>query len=505
MVPRLFVREFRFEGNTVFPSEELGRITAPFTGREVTAEELEQARRAVTLHYVDRGYVNSGAILPDQDPSGGVVTLRIVEGVLSGVELHGNDWLRDGFVLGRLRRWSGPPLNLVELQEGLQVLRQDPNVSQVNAELKPGNVPGESLLDLRVKDRQPFRLGLQFDNQRPPSVGSEQLWILASDLNVTGNSDPLEIRYGLVHNGGNGPEFSGVGNFEASYAIPVTRFDTTLQFRGSRLNTSLVEEPFASLLVDSVTSGYGLTVRQPLVRSASQEFAVSVGFDRRENFTELLGQPFNISPGAVGGEMVASVLRVSQEWLRRGPDQVIALRSTFNFGLDAFGSTDNGIAGDPNGRFFSWLGQAQYIRRLFGTQSQLVLRASGQWSGEPLLALEQMSVGGFDSVRGYLENQLVRDRGVVGSVEFRIPIAFNKAGAGALFLAPFFDVGGAWDKGGSPGADTLAGTGVGLLFTPSPKVSAQLYWGHRLRSVPMPIEENLQTEGVTFRLTVMAF
>ena len=46
-------------------------------------------------------------------------------------------------------------------------------------------------------------------------------------------------------------------------------------------------------------------------------------------------------------EMVVSVLRLSQEWLQRGPNHVLALRSTFNLGLDVWGATDNGIPGDP--------------------------------------------------------------------------------------------------------------------------------------------------------------
>src|SRR5438093_1425953 len=50
---RLFVRAFRFEGNTVFSSNELAKLTAPYVNREISSEELEEARRAVTLHYVN--------------------------------------------------------------------------------------------------------------------------------------------------------------------------------------------------------------------------------------------------------------------------------------------------------------------------------------------------------------------------------------------------------------------------------------------------------------------
>ena len=79
-----------------------------------------------------------------------------------------------------------------ELKEGLQLLRQNPNVRQVNAELKPGAAPGEGVLDVRVADQQPFRVGLQADNHRPPSVGAEEISLLASDLNLTGHSDALQ-------------------------------------------------------------------------------------------------------------------------------------------------------------------------------------------------------------------------------------------------------------------------------------------------------------------------
>src|ERR1041385_6206754 len=125
--PHLFVREFQFEGNTVFKSDELAKATAPFTNRELHTEDLEQARRAVTLQYINRGYINSGAVIPDQDPKDGIIRIRIIEGRLTGTELRGNRWLRDGYIKGELRRRSSEPLNLYKMQEGLQLLRENPN------------------------------------------------------------------------------------------------------------------------------------------------------------------------------------------------------------------------------------------------------------------------------------------------------------------------------------------------------------------------------------------
>jgi len=502
---RLFVRGFQFQGQHAFSETELAKVTEPFANRELGSEEIEEARRAVSRYYISHGFINSGAIIPDQSPTDGIILMQIVEGGLSEIELHGNKWLRDRYVKSRLERWSAPPLNLLDLQQGLQLLRQNPNVKQLNAELKPGTAPGESRLDVQITDQQPFRLGIQVDNQRPPSVGAEEIWLVASDMNLTGFGDQLDFKYGIANAGADGMEFSGANNIEGSYLLPLTRYDTTLGLHGSRLNTSIIEQPFASLDIPSQTDSYGIVLRQPVYQTANREAAVSIGFDRRQNNTWLLGEPFNISPGAVNGEMVVSVLRFSQEWLQRGQNHVLALRSTFNFGLDVLGATDNGVPGDPNARFFSWLGQAQYVQRLFNTQNQLVLRLAGQYTDQPLLALEQISIGGFESVRGYLENQLVRDRGIVSSVEFRLPVLYNKAGAGIVQLAPFFDFGGAWDVDGSQSPSTIYSVGVGLLFSPGKHFSAQLYWGYRIRDVYIPDDSGLQGQGLDFRVNIMAF
>jgi hemolysin activation/secretion protein len=502
---RLFVRGYRFEGNHAFSSKELARVAKPYTGRELGTEDMEQLRRAITLYYVSHGYVNSGALIPDQNPKDGIVLIRLVEGKLTKIDLHGNKWLSDNYIRSRVERWSEPPLNLPELQEGLQLLRQNPNVTQINAELKPGSSLSQGVLDLRVQDHQPFRLGLQFDNQRPPSVGAMEISALAADMNLTGNSDPLQFRYGIVNSGPDGLELSGVDNLDGSYELPFTRFDTSVGIHGSRLNTSLIEDPFVDLHIKSLTQTIGFGLRQPLYQSPRQQVNLSLGFDHRQNQTWLMDQPFNISPGAVDGKMVVSVLRFAQEWVNRGPNRVLALRSTFNFGLPVWDATNNGNPNDPNGQFFYWLGQGQYVQRLFNTQNELVLRLSGQWTDEPLLALEQLSVGGYYTVRGYLENQLVRDRGIISSAEFRVPVLFQKSGAPMLSLAPFFDFGGAWNIRQTPNPSTIYSVGVGVLFALSKYISADVYWGYRLRDVTIPSQSGVQGYGVGFKINFWAF
>lgn len=80
---RLFVHDIHVTGSTVFSDAELADVTAPYRNRELTSDDLERVRLALTLLYVNRGYLTSGAVIPDQDVSFGVIVIQIVEGTLS--------------------------------------------------------------------------------------------------------------------------------------------------------------------------------------------------------------------------------------------------------------------------------------------------------------------------------------------------------------------------------------------------------------------------------------
>ena len=514
---RVFVRKFQITGNHIFSNETLLKVIEKYSGREITAEELEQARQDLTLFYINHGYINSGATLPDQNVESGVITFQIVEGIVSRINVTGNHWFRSGWVRNEIRRATWHSLNFNKLKEGLQLLRMNPTISRINAELKPGGVPGESIIDVDIKDTQPFRFALEFSNKRPPSVGAEILEAQFADLNLTGNNDPLQIRYGIAHTTVDGGfDFSGLDNIEGTYEFPITPWATTLVLHANKSDTSIIQDPFTTLDITSNLEEYGAMLRQPLYRTLSNEFAVSFLATRRESTTFLLGRPFSLSPGAVNGVTTDFVLRFAQEFVNRSQVHVLALRSTFNFGLDAFGATNSGF--EPDANFFFWLGQSQYVRRLGKTDNLLLVRFNVQLSNSPLFSLEQFSLGGAQSVRGYQENDILRDNGVFGSVEVRVPVWFGKEHTPLLLLAPFFDIGVGWNTrgnfdnaGGNTQAlsdrltETMPSVGLGLIFNPNKYVHAELYWGYAFNRDLVPDGDNLQDYGIHFVFTVNAF
>ena len=138
---RVFIREFHITGNTVIPTEELKKVAAPFENRYVTNNELEELRKRLTMLYINRGYRNSGAVIPDQKVVDDTIEIRIIEGKLERIEIEGTKRFKPKYFTSRLQLGAGPPLNVRNLESELQMLLQDPLVEQIQAQLLPGDEP----------------------------------------------------------------------------------------------------------------------------------------------------------------------------------------------------------------------------------------------------------------------------------------------------------------------------------------------------------------------------
>lgn len=501
---RVFVRKILVTGSSVFTPEELSEITAPYENRSLTSEDLESLRRALTLRYIDAGYINSGATLPDQAVRDGVITFQIVEGVLSHISVEGNEWFRESYIRDRVELGAGPPVNVNPLQQRLQLLQQDNRLRAIHAELRPGVKPGEAVLNVKVEEKNPFYAWFAFNNYQSPSVGAERGLLTLGHQNLSGHGDILSLTYGRSE--GLNPQI------DAWYLLPVTVYDTTLLLRYRRNDYAVIDEIFDPLDTRSESDIYEITVRHPLVRTLHHEFALSLTGESLQDKTFLLGEPFSFYPGVDNGESKVTALRFSQEWTYRTQREVLAARSRFSFGIDALDATTHSSHSVPDGKFLAWLGQFQWARAFKTLDMQLLFRTDAQLSNQPLLPLEQIAVGGRYTVRGYRENLLVRDQALIASVELRIPLVQNTAWAEYLQIVPFSDYGYAKNRD-LPSLDprSIYSVGLGLRWgvplIKSPvelKLDFEFYWGYALKEVSVP-DYNIQDDGIHFQIAVTGF
>jgi len=431
-------------------------------------------------------------VIPDQKVVDGVIEIRIIEGRLTHSDIEGTVHFDKDYFSDRIALSSGPPLNLRELEQRLQILLGNPMVSSINAQVVPGERPGEAVLRAQVQEAPRYELSAIADNKLAPSLGEVKLSLLGSVNNLTGRGDQLGAEFGWAE---------GIPHdLKLRYRTPITARDTAIGLSYENTKAVVKEEPFDVLDITSTLETFGIELSHPVYRTQSTQLVLAGVLERRETETTLLGVPFSFSPGVVDGKATVSVLRLVADYLDRGRTQVIAARSTISVGLDAFDSTIH--ENEPDSRFVSWLGQFQWVRRLSESRGdQIRLRADLQLTNDALLPVEQYAVGGLDSVRGYRSFQLLRDYGYTASIEYRIPVFRNATGWRNMQFAAYVDTGGAKFKDrDNPSPSSLTGVGVGLLWSPVREFFAELYFAKGLDDVPDPPSNNLQDESIYFRL-----
>jgi len=488
--PQLWITSIVIENNTALPAEHLARLTQGYTGREVSVAELEELRQKLTRAYIDAGFVNSGAVIPDQDLRAGVLHIRVIEGRIEEVRIRGHERLRRGYIRNRLLPEREQPLNVLELQERFQALLSDPLIEGMHGRILPGSQPGRGILDVEVVRARPYYLALLGDNYRPPSIGAEGFSATGRIRNLAGIGEVVDFT--LTTSSGSNRYYGGV-------SVPLNDRGTNLFFRFDEGDSRVVEAPVQDLDIESRIHSLEGGINQTLFVSLRHQFNLGALLAVRENETSLLGLPFSFVPGETSGRNQATVWRLFQEYKGRLENHAVALRSTFSVGMNALGATNERDSRFPDSEFFAWLGQTQYAWLLTESGMQLLARATVQFSNNPLLPLEKIAIGGVATVRGYRENYRVTDEGFSFSLELRYPL-FDTTALGRahrLSLVPFFDVGRAWDTGQS--AETLYSVGLGFNWELRP-FFLDFYYGHALtRRVP-DTHNDIQDEGIHFQV-----
>ncbi|AFY68669.1 Polypeptide-transport-associated domain protein ShlB-type [Thalassoporum mexicanum PCC 7367] len=492
--PLIPVREIVVEGNTVIPPEEIDALTEPLVGQSVSLAELQAVADQITQLYLNNNYITSRAFIPnEQDINDGSILIQVIEGKLENIEVSRIDGadgrLRESYVRSRVGLGVTEPLNFARLEQELQLLKADPLIQDIRANLKAGSQPGQSILEVRYSEAKAYNIGVSFDNYGNAATGIYQGAISFQHRNLSTIGDQFFASY----------QRSGDANsYRASYQIPVSPSGGTVAFSFSTGVNPVTETPIAPLNIQTDSTVYELTYRQPFVRTPREEFALRLGlaFERSNSFLD--GRSFNFqSLEFDDGKSQSTVLRLGQDYIRRDPRGAWALRSTFNFGVDVFGATSRDNS--PDGQFFSWNGQVLRVQRLGLDRDTLaIFRVGAQLSGDSLLPINRYSIGGPFSVRGYRQNQLSGDSGVQGSVEFQFPIAKNEEGVSVLKLLPFVEAGTIWNSSFSnPDRQTLVGIGSGLMWQPSDIFTFRVDYGIPLIEINNATN-NLQDDGLYF-------
>ena len=450
--PCFVIRRIELSGATLLSPSAKNRLTAPWINQCLDMARLTRLTDAVSDWYISRGYITSRAFLTEQDLSGGVLHLAVLEGKLQHIRLEG---VPDRTLKMTFPGLEGKILNLRDIEQGMEQLnrvRQRP----VEIEILPGDRQGYSVVNLTATPEFPLSGSVSFDNSGQKSTGTGQLNGALYGNNLLGLADKWFI------SGGRSSDFSNskdAQNFAAGVSIPYGYGLLDYSYSWSNYLSTIDNNGYFWRSTGD-TETHRLTGSWVLFRNGDIKTGVSAGITHRINRNYLDDVLLATSSRKL------SSLSLGINHTQKIASGVATLNPTFTQGVPWFGAEDDSDKqGDvPKAEFRKWSLNGSFQRpladKLWGLTSVYF-----QWSPDRLYGSERLTLGGETSVRGFKEQYISGDNGGYWRNELNW----------SLFTLPWIgDVGvlaaidGGWLK--KDGLDryasgTLWGTALGLTTT----------------------------------------
>lgn len=408
------VWEYRVLGNSLLSDADVGRAVYDFLGSDVDFERINQARAALEQIYRDRGYPSVIVNIPEQNVgSDGVVRLQVVEATIdrvrvSGATYHSGRRLRAQFKSVR----EGEPLNADEFNEDIQyVVAANPGVV-VRPLLRPGRAPGTTELELLVDDSFPGRATVEYNNNNSRDTTEPRAGFSIGYDDFFGRGDSLSFQYQTA------PEDTDeVKVLAATYVLRPRRG----KWIGAAyaVNSDSDVATVGGVTVLGTGNIYGLRAIRPFGATESGSASLTFGLDYKDFDDNVTIDPET----GLETEIAYCNASVSFSGNRARGETRFAYGLGANVGLRGLCNSrqefeDKRFKGQPNYFYLTGNGRIQLPLPMgFGID----LNALGQVTDQPLISNEQFSIGGFGSVRGYYQTELLADMGLTANLDIKLP------------------------------------------------------------------------------------
>jgi hemolysin activation/secretion protein len=408
------VLEFRVLGNTVLPGVEVEKAVYPHLGPQKSIADVEAARVSLENAYRAAGYATVFVDIPEQDVDQGVVRLKVTEAKLRRVRVEGARYFSARKIRAALP--TATPATVPEfpaLQKELATLNtQTPDRSVVPV-LGAGPVPGTVDLTLKVKDELPLHASAELNNQYTANTSKLRLLASLSYDNLFNRLDSISFQYQTAPE-----ERKELDVFVASY---VTRFgenNNRLAFYFVNSDTDVAA--LGTLNVLGKGRIFGSRMIFPLRNEAAQTHSLTLGLDYKD-FLESIQLDADDSFQTPISYMN---LQLGHASVWRSERQQWSLDSSVSFGPRGLQNgtqefADKRFRGRPN---YFYLRSEIGSRTLLWRGASLTARLDGQYANMAMISNEQLSIGGADGPRGYLEAEELGDLGFKTTVQLGSPM-----------------------------------------------------------------------------------
>lgn len=410
-----------------WPDYENDALYAPMSDADI-----EAFRQRIVKDLQDAGYLFATCSVYKHSLQLGFLKLRVHVGERGDVIVKGNKWYSAEQILKSYWK-TGTYFNQRELFSSFWDLNVSPDL-RINTRYTPRrDADGRTVIDVEmdVEDKFPVHGSLALSNTGSSATSDWRLTTTLQHLNLTKHNDILTAQWIT-----DPADFQDVNAVGASYYLPFAE-DYSLTLFGGWSQSDLRD--VVQDLLDVYGRGYymGLQLSKVLHENDKHIYEANLGwkFQNVRNRNTLSGntkplweREYDLSmPSLTIGYAAKDYDKLAGRnyW----SNTVMANFSNLLGASDDDSITQNSPLADAD--FFIDRFQLGRFQKLYSGDEQgpgnwiLFLHLDGQIASQSLPNAVQKAIGGYSTVRGYKEREVMGDHGVSATVELRTPIIDN--------------------------------------------------------------------------------
>jgi hemolysin activation/secretion protein len=406
------VKGIKTNGIKLLEDKRFPRVIEPYLHKPVSMDSLNAMVKDIVLYCreMDRPVVD--VIVPEQDITGGIIQLILLEAKVGQVRAEGNRWFASRNLAGEIRLEHGDPISARKLLKDVSWINQNP-FRTADIVFTPGKKAGETDIVVKTQDRFPVRFYAGYEDSGNDLTGDERGFV---GMNW---GDAFFLGHQMNYQFTASPDFKEFTAHSGSYLIPLP-WRHTLTFFGA-VSSSGAQIPNFNLNGAGAQLGGRYTIPLPDITSHyTQEMFLGYDWKQSDNSLEFGSITASASTTDIGQFVFGYRGQIKDPWgsLSFSPQVCWSPVGVWDFQNDtAYTGTRAGAS--PDYVYFKI--DVSRVTRL-PWEFSLVNELTWQVADTNLLPSEQLAFGGYSSIRGYDEREITNtDEGWILRNELRTP------------------------------------------------------------------------------------
>ncbi|PKE29756.1 ShlB/FhaC/HecB family hemolysin secretion/activation protein [Rahnella sp. AA] len=461
------VKHIQFVGGTQYPLDSLAAPFAPFVGKKVPLSQLLAATDEITRRYHKDGFVLSYAYIPADNFKDGVVKIGLVEGYISGTQIH-SDNQQVGRWLSKLSQhiMADKPLTQDTFERYTILMERTPDTKVTASANNPDNIYGATVLNVQALRPRNWNIQTAVDTRK----GDSSAVVNATLSGLSTYGEQLGIATLIPLESGTRKTYAGL-----NYQQYLGDDGLLMQLKGSYYQQKDKDYNTILSLPNGITVGSqntqtqyngGVVFSYPLELTRKKQWTISGELDYLDKkydydlWAKLGNQQIQLP--SVNQRVRYPAAELSLNGYREYDQAYWSTKFNVRQGIDGLGATNSTPNADLSFTRWKFNGDAAY---LFDKKWRLSTSVEGDWSDNDLPEPERVNFGALHYGRGYPDSDAQGDYGVGGQVELRY-IHNLEQGDWLKTIQPYAVIDGAhteFNQAGLP-KQNLSSYALGVMF-----------------------------------------